>query len=105
MTFADLLSGADRVALQHLGDSVGYVSGDGRAVSVRGIFDAAYVKADAGQAGVSSVGPAVFLRLADLPSNPGEDGAAAITVGGVEYRVREAQPDGHGGILLQLQRA
>jgi hypothetical protein len=103
MTFSALLAVADRTALKHLGGPVRYTSSAGQAVDVTGIFDAAYVQAEAGQAGVSTTGPAVFLTLADLTSNPSAD-KATITVDGVTYRPREAQPDGQGGVLLLLHR-
>lgn len=80
-----------------------YAPSVGAAVDVTGIFDAAYVKVDAGQAGVSSVGPAVFLRLEDLPGNPLEDDAT-VTVGAVAYEIAEAKPDGQGGVLLLLHK-
>jgi hypothetical protein len=72
-------------------------------VDVRGIFDAAYVRVEAGRAGVSSSGPAVFLRLEDLPTDP-ENDEPIMTVAGVNYTVREAQKDGQGGIHLLLHR-
>lgn len=103
MAFPALLALADRATLQHLGGVVRYTPGTGAAVDVRGVFDAAYVKVDAGHAGVSSSGPAVFLRLEDLPSDP-EDDAPGITVDGVGYVVREVQKDGLGGVLLHLHR-
>jgi hypothetical protein len=86
------------------GGSVTYTSGVGSAVSVRGVFDALYEKVDAGNTGVSSFGPAVFLRLSDLPSHPSDDASARVTVAGIEYKVREAQPDGVGGVHLLLQQ-
>ncbi len=86
-----------------LGGPVTYTSGVGVAVNVRGVFDALYVKVDAGNTGVSSSGPAMFLRLADLPSDPSDDVAARVTVAGTEYKIREAEPDGLGGVRLLLQ--
>lgn len=87
-----------------LGGDITYTPGAGSAVSVRGIFDAAYVRVDIGQAGVSSAGPAVFLRVEDLPTDPETD-SATVTVGAVEYEIRECQKDGQGGVLLLLHRA
>lgn len=87
------------------GGPVTYTPGVGATVNVRGVFDALYVKVDAGNAGVSSSGPAVFLRLSDLPSDPSDDLSARVTVGVTEYKVREAQPDGMGGVHLLLQEA
>jgi hypothetical protein len=102
MTFSDLLATADRVTLDILGDSVTYAPTTGAAVVVTGIFDSAYVRVDAGHAGVSSTGPAVFLLLADLPSDPAED-AATITVESVQYEIREVQKS-QGAVLLFLHR-
>jgi hypothetical protein len=85
------------------GGAVTYAPGVGAAVTIRGVFDALYVKVDAGNTGVSSSGPAVFLTLSDLPSDPCDDLAARVTVAGTEYKVREAQPDGMGGVHLLLQ--
>lgn len=85
------------------GGPVTYTPGVGEAVMVRGVFDALYMKVDAGNTGVSSSGPAVFLALSDLPSDPCDDLDARVTVAGTEYKVREAQPDGVGGVHLLLQ--
>lgn len=107
MIFSSHLAAADRAIQKHLGGAVTYTPSRGATVPVTGIFDAAYVRADVGQAGVSTTGPAVFLVLADLPTNPEEEDLELlrITVDAVKYRVREAQPDGMGGVLLHLYRA
>lgn len=103
MAFADLLAVADRATLNVLGDDpVTYTPGAGGAVEVDGIFDAAYQLADAGQPGVSSSGPAVFLRLEDLPTDPETDTAATVTVGGQLYTQAEVKKDGKGGVLIRL---
>lgn len=106
MDFAAHLAAADRVALQHLGGTVGYMpragAGIGQVVNVPGIFDAAYVRADIGEVGVASSTPAVFLRLSDLPSDPEVDDPL-ITVDGVRYGVLEPKKDGLGGVVLMLR--
>jgi len=104
MTFSALLERADVAVRGILGGTVNYAPSVGIAVDVTGIFDAVYVKVDAGEAGVSSTGPAVFLRLEDLPSDPTTD-AATVTVAGIAYSIREAEPDGQGGVLLLLHKA
>ena len=101
MDWACHLATADRAVLQHLGGPVLYAPRGGDAVEVRGIFDRSYVRVDAGEPGISSRGPAVFLLLADLPSDPETD-EPTITVAGVSYRVTEAEPDGQGGVRLLL---
>lgn len=95
---------ADRAVLHHLGGTVRYAPSVGAPVDVRGIFDAAYVRADVGQAGVASSGPAVFFRLADLPADPAAD-KPTLTVDGTTYKVAKVEKDGQGGVLLRLHRA
>jgi len=102
VAFPDLLAGADRAALTVLGGPVVYAAQYGAPVAVRGVFDAAYVRTDALLGSASGSGPAVFLRLADLPSDPAIDVDPTVTVAGVEYRVRETRKDGMGGVVLLL---
>lgn len=105
MGFPDHLALGDSRALEHLGGAVTYAPGVGSPVSVRGIFDALYVHVDpgVGHAGISSYGPAIFLKLADLPSPP--DTATRLTINGTLYKAHEIQPDGIGGVLLHLHLA
>lgn len=91
----------DRAVQAHLGGTVQYKPRVGPPVTVPGLFEAAFVLVDAGQAGVASSGPAVFLRAEDLPAGWEKDGAT-ITANGVSYRVREARPDGQGAVVLLL---
>lgn len=72
-------------------------------VTVRGIFDAAYVRAEVGEAAVSSAEPMVFYRLADLPVDPAV-AAPVITVDGVVYVVIDVQKDSQGGVRLLLHK-
>lgn len=106
MEFADILAIGDASLRQTLGREVTYSPGVGTPVTVRGVFDSAYVKVDFQQAGVSTQGPAVWLSLSDLPDGALTDRSATVTVGGVEYRRRPggAQPDGLGGVLFLLHR-
>lgn len=104
MAFTDLLTVADRAVREVLGSSVVYTPGVGAAVTVRAVFDAAFVRVDLGQPGVASVSPAVFLRLADLPSNPETDTACRVTAEGVTYLAHTVEPDGLGGVRLLLSR-
>ncbi len=104
MGFADLLTVGDRSVRQLLGGSITYTPGVGAAVVVDGIFDAAYVKVELGEPGVSSQGPAAWLTLTDLPSDPEVDEDATVTVAGVTYKPHTVQPDGQGTVLLLLHR-
>ncbi len=102
--FDDLMATVDVAIRGRLGGAVTYAPGTGDPVEVDGVFDANYVRVDLGQAGVASVGPAVFLRLEDLPSNPETDTDATVTYAGVEYTAHTVQPDGIGGVHLLLHR-
>lgn len=102
MNFAGLLESVDRRVLSSYGETVAYQPGTGSPVTVTGVFDAAYKRDDVGEAGVSTSEPAVFLRLADLPSDPRAD-SPIVTIRTVAYAVREVEPDGEGGIRLFLQ--
>lgn len=93
----------DAALLNALGVPTTYTPAAGSAHAVTGIFDNAYERVDAGEAGVSSVGPAVFYRTADLPSDPDAD-EPAIVIAGKTYRVAESQKDGQGGVWLLLHR-
>lgn len=102
MSFDDLVAATAREALRVFGEPVTYTPEVGPAVPVTGIFSAQYVLAKgSAEAGVESTVPAVFVLLADLPTDPEED-EPTLTIGGVTYRVRERQPDGAGGIVLGL---
>lgn len=105
MAFPALLAAADRAALQHLGGPVRYAPTVGDPVDVVGVFDAGYVLAEAGPAGVSSSAPGVFLLLADLPVDPELDPDPTVTVDGVAYQVREVKKDGLGGVVLLMHEA
>lgn len=85
--------------------AITYTPPGGTAVPVDGIFDDAYVFVEEGEAGVSTQGPAVFFRLADLPSDPGQDDGPIVTIYGVTYSVIRVKPDGMGGIRLGLNIA
>ncbi len=110
MSFSALVAAADRAAQAALGgETVTYTPTVGApppaAVQVTGIFDEQYVLAKgSAEAGVEALGPAVFLRLEDLPTDP-EDDEPAITIRSVDYRVIERRPDGIGGIVLALRRS
>jgi hypothetical protein len=111
MSFANLIARVDRIAMDVFGDkdangdpvSITYAPAVGASVPVIGIFDEQYVLAKGtAYAGVEALGPAVFLRLEDLPLDP-EDDDPVITIRGNEYSVVERRPDGLGGIVLVLR--
>ena len=84
------------------------------AALIAGVYDEAYLPLQPLGANVAGLGPLAMgalpnitaampvlgLRAADLPGAP-EQGDR-LTVRGQDFLVREAQPDGHGGIKLLL---
>lgn len=104
MSFAELLVTADVAVRGQLGGPVTFTPGTGAPVVVQGIFDAVYVRVDAGPPGMSSSGPAVFLTLADLPAGAENDTNATITVAGVAFSPWEVAPDGMGGCTFHLHK-
>jgi hypothetical protein len=106
MDFADLMAVVDSAVVSSgpLTGRVTYTPTVGAAVVVRGVFDAVYNRVDAGEAGVSSSGPAVSLVLADLPSDPEEDATATVTVSGVMYTAHEVKKDGMGVVTMLLHK-
>lgn len=104
--FAAQVEQVDRAAMAELGgEPVIYQPAIGDPVEVTGIFDDRFVlsQGDA-EAGVETVGPAVFLRLEDLPTDPEQDDPV-IVIRGLVYRVIERRPDDMGGIVLALRVA
>lgn len=104
MSFFEHIAEIDRTVQEHLGGvPVIYRPAVGEPVEVTGMFDAQYVLVKgSAAAGVESRGPAVFLRLADLPSDPDQDDPI-LTIQGTDYRVSERRPDDVGGIVLVLK--
>ena len=105
--FSAAILAADRAAQSLLGGQpVTYAPEVGSPVSITGIFDSVFVLVRGGDvpAGVEALGPAVFLRLEDIPSDPELDDPT-LTINGTDYVVIERVPDGIGGIVLALRTA
>lgn len=105
MSFADNVALMDRTAQTLLrgSESIVYRPQFGVPAAVTGIFDAMYVRAQGdGEAGVEALGPAVFLTLADLPTDPMVDDPI-LTIDGADYRVVERKPAEFGSIVLVLR--
>lgn len=103
MGFGDLLAVADRALRDSsVSDSIVYTPSIGEAVTVAGCFDALHTRVDLGQPGVTSQGPACWLDLGDLPSDPETDTDAQVTFDGQAYTIHEVQKDGKGGVMLLL---
>lgn len=72
-------------------------------MQILGIFDAAHLSVDVGSGvPVSSTNPILTCRSADL-TNGGKEGDR-LTIDGVDYLVRDVQPDGTGMTVLELEK-
>ena len=101
--FAAYVGAADGVVLAVMGDPIHYDPQVGAEKDIVGVFDSEFRRADSTQPGVAVVGPAVFVRLADLlPIDPARDDQ--LTAKGSTYRVREVQKGNQGGAVLHLQK-
>lgn len=100
-----LIEAADRACIAALGTtSITYTSSDNQTVVVDGLFQASTVPINAGEAGATSTGPWIFVRLEDLSSDPDNDGPT-ITVGSQDYTVAKSDKDGLGGVKIHLHKA
>lgn len=104
MAWSDWIAAVDGRVVETFRDEAIYTPAGGGPVTLSCVFDRSYqLAADVGGPGVSTTAPAAFFRLADLPGDPPPYGD--LQVRGVDYRVTEPKPDGHGGVLLVLQEA
>lgn len=88
------------------GTAVTYTPPGGVAMSVVGIFDAAFNAVTIGDDGVpfTTVMPVVGVRLSQWPVQPVQDGVVTYLKTGARYVVKEVRPDGHGEAKLMLNR-
>ena len=100
-----LADAANLACVAEFGEPVTYTGAGQRARVIRAIFNAAHETQDFSDAGepVSTVQPAIDVRLVDLAQEPLEDDA--VVRAGVTYRVTDVQPDGRGMATLLLVEA
>jgi len=103
MGFAALADAMLTTATRQFGVDVIYKRGPDES-QIRGVFDAVYEKVDprTGMT-VTSTNPLLGVRAADLPSGMAIQGDRVV-VAGVEYRVNQPEPDGEGGLTLDLHK-
>jgi hypothetical protein len=75
----------------------------GAAATIRGIFDAAFTAVDLSlDVPVTSVGPQIIVRSADLSSG-GRHGDTFV-IAAATYKARDVQPDGTGLTTVRLEK-
>lgn len=100
-------SAADRLTFldtDEFGTSATYTLVAGGATTVQGIFDAEFreVVADERGVGVGVNPPGFTMREADLPSGYGD--GDSLTIAAVVYTIRTHEKDGHGMVVLALEK-
>ena len=100
----DLANRALNAVVQTMGDRLPVVYRHrGEAHEVRGVFQASHIGLDPDTGvQVRSTQPVLLISQADLPIKPRQ--GDEVEVRGMIYQVRDAQPDGHQGVLLMLHR-
>jgi hypothetical protein len=98
----DLANRAITAVVKTMGEPVVYHR-RGEQHEARGVFQASHVGLDP-ETGVQvrSTQPIVLINGWSLPFKPAQ--GDEVEVRGARYKVRDAQPDGHTGVLLMLHR-
>lgn len=81
-----------------LGEDITYTPNGSAGVTIKGVFDNAYVDVD----GVVSLKPTLRIKLDDLEDPPAK--GDEVTIESVDYSVSESREDGHGGTTLILKK-
>jgi hypothetical protein len=98
----DLANRAINAVVRVMGEPVTY-SRRGERYEVRGVFQASHVGLDPDTGmQVNSTQPIVLVDGWSLPFKP--HAGDEVEVRSTTYKVRDAQPDGHTGVLLMLHR-
>jgi hypothetical protein len=99
MSFKDLEETIVGLTLSVLGMEVSYTRGEDSPVTIKGVFDNAWVDVD----GVVSLRPTLRIALADLDTEPARQDE--VTIDETDYIVSESRLDGFGGTTLILKKA
>lgn len=86
--------------LERLGEEAVYTPESGTPVTVRGIFDNAYVAIEGDSVQVAGTAPRFTCKSSDIPDIQTDD---SISIYGKDYTVVEIQPDGTGVTSLLLE--
>jgi|GEM_PF-3261695 len=83
------------------GASYVYTFRDGGTITLSGYFNAAYqnVKLDSYGSTITTVHPALGVRLADFAGTAGPVQDDTVAVNGVDYAIWDVQPDKQGDLL------
>jgi hypothetical protein len=80
------------------GSDVEYTPDGGSPVTIKGVFDNAWVEVE----GVQSLRPVLRIALSALESAPGK--GDQVQIDSTNYRVVESRKDEHGGTSLILKK-
>ena len=105
MAWGDTTDRIMRSATRTFGRSVTYVPAVGASYTIaNAIFDATFEGVDPNTGAIiQSLNPRLGVRVADMQAAPAE--GDRVIVGSDTYRVKHPEPDGWGGLTLQLHKA
>lgn len=98
MSFRDLENTVLGLCNEVMGTDVSYTPNGESPVSIKGVFDNAYVDIE----GIVSLKPILRINLSDLDSAPAR--LDTVEIDSVSYRILESREDAFGGSTLILQR-
>ena len=103
MGWLDLTARVQQAGQSVFGESVTYTPSGEVAETVTGVFDAEHAFQEIlGDATIETARPVVTLRISDLTKSPVR--GDAISVRSTAYTVIELQPDGHGDVVVVLEK-
>jgi hypothetical protein len=113
--WASAISDLQEICLDTFGVPVFYIPSvsqrpelGGRAIQVMGVFDnqreTVSVMTGGGGGGMDAIipRPMVELRISDLGITPMEEDE--VVINDITYRIMDVQPDGHGAVVLVMNR-
>lgn len=107
MAWAEMAAGLLLDCLESFGEPVSHQPRGGASPPVPlvngGIFDDSASQVDA-SGEISATAPQLTVRLADFPADAPPQQEDAIWVRGERYWIYDPQPDGHGGVRLELRK-
>ena len=103
MGWLDLTARVQTAGQTVFGEVVTFTPTGGSAETVTGVFDAEHAFQELmGDATIETLRPVVIFRTASLSQTPVR--GDSISVRSTDYTVIEIQPDGHGDIVVVLEK-
>ncbi|MBG95144.1 MAG: hypothetical protein CL793_07820 [Chloroflexi bacterium] len=104
MGWLDLAARVQTASQTVFGESVTFTPAGGSPATVTGVFEAEHAFQEVmGDTTIETARPVVAFRIASLSQTPVR--GDSITVRSTNYTAIEIQPDGHGDVVVVLEKA